>query len=383
MDHYNTIRRWGNIARGVLLFFTFLSLVTYIVWDQTCKRASFSTMDPEQKFFVDSYRKHFEKKLEKAIRHLKTADTNKYDKLILFLSDIETIKKMDRLDPVKRKGLEIISQSCFQENNYEEALFWTNKWLEFDDRDLYAALQKAEILYCMPEKKEEGISLFRTFYQKLPEVEFIARAYGDMQFREGNYAEAVCSYYRLLTLQDRLEKWGWEIYWDIGNGFNANHKKSIFPESFGIKGIRFSLELSPGVTRLRIDPFLFANRVILNPVLTFGHKGEEEKIRLNNYPLRFNEMTQKGDLLVISNERDPFFSFDVPEKWRHTKFRMTLNAQVEVDYPAYLTKIYSLPNRLAIRKEVFQKGGENAAIFFDRFSSGMKDKQPIYQEPGK
>ncbi len=94
-----------------------------------------------------------------------------------FANDLKIVKRQDRLGPIKRETMGILSKAYEELGKLEKALHWADMWVAFDERDLYAQVRKAQLMCRIPELTNEGKDLLARLYKKVPEAEVVTNAY--------------------------------------------------------------------------------------------------------------------------------------------------------------------------------------------------------------
>lgn len=158
-----------NCCLTFLLLTTFFAFCTIIIW--TLNPSLVNELDG---WVVRTYTSHYKDKLKEAMAEPREQQE---DKLIQLIKSLEHIKKRDRLYHVKRQiFLSLINLSMI-EKKYNEAIYWTERWVDFDEKDLVAKLKKAQILYSIPGRKDEGRLILENLYHRYPDVKKISDNY--------------------------------------------------------------------------------------------------------------------------------------------------------------------------------------------------------------
>jgi len=294
------------------------------------------------------------------------------------LKDMEKVQKNVRLDPIKRHCFEMLTKLYEDKGQLEQAVYWYEKWLQFDDRDINAQFQLDKLLYQIPGRKSEGQKALVNLYDKFSEEIRITDTYGKMQLQNGEYEEAIRCLKKAITQateepNTELNQM-WEIFWDLGKSFNEDQRERFIIWLKNNSEIQLSCEIGPDVKHLRIDPPILSHLIISNPEMILSNGSERLNIRLNKIPLSLNGMNQIDNVLKTSNEQDPFFYFPIPIEWQDKQFKAEFKANVW-DY-SQLIKLVEYYNLLGTA--FFKTGMLHDSII--SYKEALDNTQNIHQD---
>ncbi|MBE9536646.1 MAG: hypothetical protein IMF07_05645 [Proteobacteria bacterium] len=125
---------------------------------------------------------HYKERLNGAMKKPLVERKQSLDRLIVTL---ESVKKLDRLSPIKRQTFLSLINMSMAKGEHDNAVYWTDKWIEFDEKDLVAKLKKGQILYGIPGRKSEGRLILKELNSRYPDVKKISDNYTKMMEIEG------------------------------------------------------------------------------------------------------------------------------------------------------------------------------------------------------
>ena len=121
--------------------------------------------------------------IEKHVNHYQTQYDTANQKLtkghlnapIELLNQWEGFKKGDRIYPLKREMLLNLSKNLYELKSYEKLMYWTQKWITLDERDVTAMAFYYEAQRQAPETHEQGIKNLINTYKKFPKNKFLKK----------------------------------------------------------------------------------------------------------------------------------------------------------------------------------------------------------------
>lgn len=106
------------------------------------------------------------------------------EELVTLLSELEEIQKIDELTAIKRFSYSQLVRVFLRVGQFEQAMYWTKQWLEFDPKDVEAILAHARLLMINPDTLPEGeyrLALLKAqFPNSLAVANGAAIAYGSL-----------------------------------------------------------------------------------------------------------------------------------------------------------------------------------------------------------
>lgn len=279
-----------------------------------------ASLNQIDKHIVSSYVEKHQKLYTTALEHV---NGNK-DKAIEILEDLlarlKTIKKMDRLAPIKRKSLSLLTKVLSNKGQYTRALFWAEQWIAFDEKDLFAQSRRGRIIYLTPGREGEGTEILADLFARSPESEVITEAYAEILLKQGLHTDAFIAYSTMYHTNTHNQEKFWKVYWSFGDGFDANNMNRLIPELVNHNKTVLNFQLHGGVKKLRIDPPPYSRIEIFEPKLFFEKDDAEEALPLWTIPLHFHQISQDGSILKTFGKNDPYFYWALPERRINIKF---------------------------------------------------------------
>lgn len=290
----------------MLLSISLLACAALLIW-----QFRGTWVDRFDVFVVKKYQENYQKRLDYAVS---TAAKKPQEGVVLlgqFLDDVSEIKKMDRLDGVKRTAYDTIVKVLNNTDRQEEALAWVERWLEFDDRDLFAQVWRAKLMRTLPGRLADGWMLISDWYRKIPHSSLIANEYAEYLLGREKFTDAFLAVYKAFEQQDSLTGHTWQVYWDTGGGFNGGQTNKVDPEIDASGRLSFMLDVPAGIVSLRIDPPADSLINLVDPVLADNETGTGRRFSLLDLPLGLWQMVGNGRILVTTGGDDPYFFWDM------------------------------------------------------------------------
>ncbi|MDD3813705.1 MAG: hypothetical protein PHZ02_03585 [Desulfocapsaceae bacterium] len=350
------IKNITNYFLVVLILISLLAGATVLCW-------SFGEtfIDTVDRKVVSMYVGKYQHRLDKSQDILKKDSANGIDALEALLVDLESIKVMDRLDPIKRRSLSLLTEALMEAKYFERALFWAEKWVEFDENDLKAQAIRGKLVSFIPGREKEGIELLKNLFKRVPEAEVVAKTYAEILNKQEKYTEAFIVFSRSVSAGRHEYDGSWVVYWDLGDGFKETNKKRFSPELTLDNRIVLNVELDSDVKRLRIDPPSFSKISIFDPKLFIKEGEKETTFHLLERPLQFNQMTRHGVFLKTSGGNDPYFYWQMPDPPIGEKLAISLELQVGLFFPEEMIQLALSPEGKSIEAELLARG-ENLEV---------------------
>ncbi|MFT5698318.1 MAG: tetratricopeptide (TPR) repeat protein [Desulforhopalus sp.] len=343
-----------NILNYLLKILLFISIIAVVVAGIFFYKGSI--IDQVDQFIVSKYVGKYQQKLETA-KQLISIDTVKSNyAFVTLLSDLEPIKAMDRLAPIKRQTLTLLTENLIESGDIERALFWSELWVQFNDQDLLALAQRAKLVYLTQGRKEEGLILLTELYRKVPEAQIITDTYADALEQEGKLSEAFLSLSRSLTFNGSPKENAWQIYWDKGQGFNPKDMHVIRTITDKENKVVLNFELDGGTKNLRLDPPSYSRLSFFDPKVLITAGGRRETVHLADVPLQFHNMSQYGKRVQTSGGIDPYVFWKMPESPLHETKAITIELSLDVVFPDKMIRLVTSEDGDAIETDLLAKG---------------------------
>ena len=244
-------RHLPNLGRAALLIFALVASSTVLVWNQWPE-----LVHDLDYVIVKAYRTGTETAWNEA--RVPTHDrARRIELLEELLGDLESIRKGDRLGPIKRGALDRLTAELQAQGDHARGIEWAERWVAFDDRDINGQVRLARLLYRAGERRDEGIHILGELQRRFPGEESISQAYIGMLIEQARHTEAcgiLLDYLRagapdsLSAIQD------WEVFWDVGEGFSPRTRKPVVGELGGDGTFELTFAIPPDSRRVRIDP---------------------------------------------------------------------------------------------------------------------------------
>jgi len=175
-------------------------------------------------------------------------------------------------------------------------------------------------------------------------------------------AEAFSKY---LKNYSDISKKEWEIFWNTGQGFNANQSKDFSPIWENKNKMYFSTQLPPEVTDLRIDPPSGTELSIASPSIILKSQNYQIKLDLKDVIVHTKEMRENGkNAFIVTGHRDPHFFWSISQIANHTDpVSMIFSASI---YPAFFSKIKTKDHAKKLEETLLLSGKNEESIIFHK-----------------
>ncbi len=323
------IASWA-VMKAVLLLLTFLAVFTLLLWGFT--PAYINRID---RCFVKLYTAHYESFLNEAKAEIQKGEIDKGIKALdTLLQKLANVKKLDRLDTVKRDCMENLINAYMETKKHEKVITLYDSWIEHDDRNIFAKVDQAKYMLELPGYKEKGESLLTDLYLNIP-IENVVNAYISMQTKKGpaGLAKAYCAFQDMLNSGNSR----WRIYWDTGKGFNKRERMDVRPFFFKGSILQANIKIPAKIKQIRIDPPPYSNFYLVKPEVSLKTDSGIKNVVLSGTRLETNQILKKETIdnlyLVLSGEVDPYFYFLVYTSYLDEKDNLSFKTFV---LPAFL-----------------------------------------------
>ena len=119
-------RNLPNLGRASLLFLALLAGGTALIWSQWPR-----LVHGLDDWIVEVYRGDVERAWTEA-REVLSGDRDRGIELLVdLLEDLEDISKGDRLQPIKRQALDLLTGCLQDRGNYQRGIGWARTWVSF------------------------------------------------------------------------------------------------------------------------------------------------------------------------------------------------------------------------------------------------------------
>ncbi len=323
-----TIKSLAAWARILLIMVSLVAIGIAVVW--TVFPSAVSTLDSH---IVQIYMQHYHQKLNKGLEPKGTDDLLAVQKLESLLAGLESIKKMDRLDAIKRSALRELVALYQGLNESVSALLWAEHWMEFDERDLYAKAAHAKVLSSIAGREDEGLKELERLYHLVPEVRWTGYDYAKVLYAREFVTDAEAVLEKTMNSHD-LQK-DWVVYWDSGKGFNAKEYLKVWPV-LQLDGLfQFSLPLPAGVIAIRIDPPAYLPLIIASPRVFINTPVSKIEVNVFAKPISLHQVKYTPSVFDVPVSNDPYFYWNMPQKFQGEAYTLEFSANVMVALPEW------------------------------------------------
>lgn len=336
------LRRLAHALRALLLLMTLLGMATMFVFSHD---RFWSSLNSLHNWIVDRYTNLYHNRLEAALGALKKDRHDGIQLLEALLKDLEPIGKGDRLAGLKR---EVMYTLALQDGSRpDRSLAWFDRWIAFDDRDLVAQVNRAQLLLRMPARAKEGEQVLTALYRKVPEVAVVAKSYQAMLLEQGRLAEAVLFSWN----QCRYAFLEWEVYWGEGGGFNEKQRRIIIPSLS--ENLEFEVTVPGHAVQMRIDPPPNLALEIIEPTVRVGQDTSFTTLNLLEIPLSLNQIQHRRNRLITSGEHDPYFFWTLPPGTRNAgQVTVLFQARIRPSFSDVLRRLNSVAEARTLEHKV-------------------------------
>lgn len=330
----------ADLGRAASLALAAGALCVLIVWT-----LSPTKVDTFGQWIVDSYEKVYSARLRTAEKTLQKDRDQGVKAVETLLRDLHRIKKRDRLDPIKRRSLELVTEALSKEHSQlERAIYWADQWVDFDEKDLNGHVRRVELLGRAARRQTEARDTSSRLYGMVPETEAVVQLYAETMIEQGKIADAfnAVSDYAEHYLNAVVPSF-WQLFWDSGDGFNETQSKKVEWILDGHGKLTLSVNLTAPVRQLRVDPPPFSRLMILEPKMVTKVDGKETTMQLWNISLGVHQMTQADRALETTGEGDPFFYWELPMSQHGAGLTIVVEAKVSRLPPTWVARFVARP----------------------------------------
>lgn len=351
------VHKAANIGRAVLLVMFCFFVAVFVIWSAAPHWVNYI-----DNLIIAKYTEKYDERLENAKRAIQHERAEAgVDLLIDLINDLNKIQKLDRLDPVKRRAFDQLIQVLKRQNRLESALYWAEKWIDFDNKDLFALTQRTKVLYSITERRDEAKRLISDLRKQLPESRVVFDTYYQILLKEKRIAEAFLAFLEFSEIRESSKISAWIITMDVGNGFDDGRRQEILPYLLRGKKMELSFDLEAGVRQLRFEPSLQSYQSLECPELFFQqHNGRNTRVELKSLPIDYHNMEFEYNALKVFSDGDAHFTWQVPEKWQEVRLTITLTAGLTHPYPEYIIRLLTSPDAQELEKSLLTMGEEEA-----------------------
>ncbi len=336
-----------------------IALFTLYVWSTKSPR-----IDTFGDYFFIRYYKHFDRRFSNAIDTLKVNEDKGIAMLEKLMSDLESIQKLDCLDHIKREGMKMLSGIFEKRSNLDGAMKWADKWVDFDDKDLYGQVHKARLMCQIADSRNAGKQLLANLYQKVPEAKVVVNAYSQMQIADGNSGEALWAQLRLLNFQKRLMSQKWEIYWTFSDVFTPEDSRKVIPSVDNNSILSLVFDVPQGIRKMRLDIPPSAEFLMSYPTLTIKNGEDFTELELWKFNLKMYDILQNNHILEVIQGEDSYFYWEMPERTIEASGSFIFKTNVFHKINKVLLQLYTSESIRSLKREIADRGDAEIADIF-------------------
>ncbi len=307
-------------------------------------------IDEMDENLIKSYEERVELRFREALALLKEGDGESgVRKLESILVDLGPTKKFDRHARLKRKALRETTKYFTQNNQRKKALAWYDTWISYDDRDLLAQIDRAQLLLENTMDRPKGEEVIHQLAQRAPESWFIAETFIKNLLQQDREAEALLAYHRWGRGNYLSSYKAWSTYWDTGSNFNEKEKRPLEP-TWADNQIELQTHLPAKITRLRLDLPPRIPLALENISISIDAHVDKVQLGLQNAKLRTNQIRRSGSTFITTGAIDPYLFFEMPDG-AFRKRSITFSFRATVSQPSFS----DLFPQETYRKEIVEK----------------------------
>lgn len=329
-----------NVIFTLLLLTSVLSLVFVYIWGFTP-----GLVDRVDNSLVARYVNSYQLELDDAIKAVNSdvAEEVAVEGLIDFLGKLDAIKGQDRLNPLKVRALTTLIDELEKGDRYEEAIYWCDEWLSYDDNNLNALLTKVRILEKIEGRDAEAFDILSLWHKRLPGNERLAVPLLGLIAKRGESIQtlntlSLFSQAKYFRPYDR-----WRVFWSDADGFSAARSK--WADEVDLQGatIRVSANISEKIESIRFDPPDFnSSWCIDNPTIQLVAGNRQAQFSLSRInTIHSPDMAWDGSRLRVSTGSDPYFLWALPDELKEGISQIVFSAEVTSCIPTWISDVLS------------------------------------------
>jgi len=338
------LRILGRVARGVLLVLTLMALATAGIW-----RWQPRLVDRVDAYWTNRRSNDYSNRFYVARRLVREDSASGAGMLEEIIGGLESVQRGDRLYQVKRDSVQLLTDVLANDEQWQRAATWCQRWMEWDEKDISA--REAFALACMhlADRASEGRAELAALFDKIPESQSIASAYVDSLVEGGQAADAFSSIRQFLRLQQNRFAGQCE-FMCARNALMEKLQASPFHEIDGTWRWTVELERGAGKIHIRLPEFEIA--AIRHPRLVIWNSTTDENVVLAGTEAELiDSIRRDGGTWTIPGQ-DPdapvspsnaFASWIVPEDVPAERLYVSFVGEVVPRYPVWIARDLCLP----------------------------------------
>ena len=270
------------------------------------------------------YFNHYTTKTTKTLANLPADYRKQAQKLKHLYTALKNIKKLDRLEHLKKILFRQAVARAKQNQDYASAQKWAKRWLAFDDRDLHAMAELATSIQKKNVISSEEQSFINTAQANFPEFYPFTVARLKKEISTKDYDKAYSIVEDFLTRNYKNSRTNWQIFWNDGTGFDQ--QKSL-PFSLTSTENSVAVKAAAAIQSIRIDPPDFSWFMISNPKLT--HIATNKTRDLKTVATVQNAKKQQN-LILTTGQLDPYIVWQIPTAMQSSHISLTFLAEMNL-----------------------------------------------------
>jgi len=370
------LKRAGEASRLALMALTLAGILSASLW--LWKPRWISRLDG---WIVQKHEERYRIPLKQALSSMEEGKKlEAVEKLGNLLSDMESVRKQDRLAPLKTRAFEAMTRILVEEKEFSRALRYYENWIAYDDRDLRARAGKGWTLLAMPDRKAQGKALLKELYRKVPYSPVVMSVYVDFLMEGDDLTDAFLVCLNYWHYEKRLakkpfssyEETAWTIVRGSESGLDEESGVSVYPVWTKDGAMRLSCPMPPGSTcdRFKIVPPAGVQGAIadFSPGLRLP-LGRERPVAFRP-EMELHEMELRDESTLVANGNGSFFVVLLAEPLKGREdAKLFFEARVEwlsppgpVPFPRRFAGVLRDPSKVARLAQDLRSRGEAQAV---------------------
>ncbi|MCB1616019.1 MAG: hypothetical protein KDI30_08400 [Pseudomonadales bacterium] len=221
-----TIKLVRNSILSVLLFFAVMASSIYIYWGDL--RSFVTEFDTDVREYYLARVQTPYKLLAEQLQNQSPVNEDILKQLFELEEKLSEVQYTDRLTPVKEDLLLQLSRYYEKQSDFDKALTWQQKLIDFVPKNIDYQYQQVELLF-KSGNNEAAMEKLAGLFELLPENNRVASRYLPALIDNGMYDKAyegLISYLRLRTDATRNE---WGYYWSENKSFSREFSDFTYP----------------------------------------------------------------------------------------------------------------------------------------------------------
>lgn len=292
-----------RIINVLLLFLMALAIGAFSFWKVAPKK-----FNSTGKKIIEDYVAQGEERAQKALHGLSVGDSSYAEKTLKAWEDISTD---DRYYIHKRKIMLSLSKHLYEEGNYEKSADLMSTGLRENDRDITLFVAWAKSALHLPQLRQRAETELEVMAKRFPINAPLNTLYIKDVLHKGDEAAALEVLSQIRGVPTQLG--GWSVLWNVESGkpYIKRFWVRLKPDEK-----RWVLDIpSPRTAiKFRIDLPLYVRMSLSNIRITSKDKFKAYEM---SEITDVSEMQVKGNSLVASGLKTPFFTIATPD-WLKT-----------------------------------------------------------------